>query len=264
MPLLRILHWMTGLRRRRRARIRARAFPAPWRSIIERRVALWKRLPPPVRLELLGHILVFLDEKRFEGCGGQTIDDEVRVTIAAQACVLLLNRETEYFPGLRSILVYPTEYVAPTAELLDDGTMLEDHQPRAGESWDQGSLVLSWADVVRGATRWDDGQNVVLHEFAHQLDEEFGLSSTDPKQVSDDTARAWAQIFQSAYGQFVLDVRRSRPTPIDPYGATNEAEFFAVVTETFFERPADLRVYNPGLYAQWSTFFRQDPLSWLR
>ncbi len=205
---------------------------------------------------------MFLNEKHFEGCGGLTITDEIRVTIAAEACVLLLHRDTEYFPLLRSILVYPREYIAPTAEHLDDGTVIEDHQPRQGESWDQGSLVLSWRDVLGGAANPHDGQNVVLHEFAHQIDEEFNLSEVDPRNALNDAARHWAMVFDRAFERFSTEVEQGRATPIDPYGATNEAEFFAVITETFFERPTDLRRYDPGLYEQWSLFFRQDPISW--
>lgn len=261
-PIGRLIHWITGFRRRRRRKLRARPFPPPWRGILERRSGSWRRLGPADRAELLGHIQVFLAEKNFEGCGGLAITDEIRVTIAAEACVLLLHREDEYFPLLRSVLVYPTEYVAPTLEHLDDGTVAEDHQPRLGESWDQGSLVLSWADVLSGAENARDGHNVVLHEFAHQIDEQYGLSEADPRTAPNDAARQWAEVFGRAFDRFVGEVHRGRAGPIDPYGATNEAEFFAVVTETFFERPADLRRYDTDLYDQWSRFYRQDPISW--
>lgn len=190
------------------------------------------------------------------------ISDEVRLVVAAQACVLLLHRDTDYFPALRSVLVYPDEYMAPHPEQQDDGTVVEDHQPRAGESWGEGSLVLSWNDVLVGAADPDDGDNVVLHEFAHQIDEQFGLSEIDPEAAATPEARQWATVFRQSFDRFESQVHRGRATPIDAYGATDEAEFFAVVTETFFERPAELRVYDPDLYAQWSAFFRQDPITW--
>lgn len=262
MPIIRLVRWLTGFRRRRRARIRSTPFPPQWLAILEQRGGLWNRLPSADRHELLGHILVFLDEKRFEGCGGMTINDEVRLIIAAQACMLLLHREAAYFPALRSILVYPDEYVAPHPEHQDDGTVVEDHEPRAGESWSEGSLVLSWEDVLAGGADPGDGENVVLHEFAHQIDEEFGLSEIDPDEASQPEARQWAAVFRRSFERFESQAQRGRMTPIDPYGATNEAEFFAVVTETFFERPAELRIYDPELYAQWSRFFQQDPISW--
>lgn len=262
MPLLRLLRWLTGTRSRRRARLRLRPFPPRWLEIIQRRVAIWHRIPHADRLELLRHILIFLDEKRFEGCGGMEITDEVRLTIAAQACILLLHRETDYFPALRSILVYPDEYLAPAAEQHESGIVVEDHEPRAGESWAEGSLVLSWRDVVEGSADGRSGENVVLHEFAHQIDDEWGLSSADPREQPEGDAQQWATAFREAFARHERDVKRGRSTAIDPYGATDEAEFFAVVTETFFEQPADLRIAEPELYRQWSKFFRQDPITW--
>jgi len=262
MPILRMMRWIRGGRRRRRARAASRPFPPAWRGIIEQRVGLWQRLPAADRLELLGHILVFIDEKRFEGCGGLEITDEVRLTIAAQACILLLHRQTQYFPALRSILVYPDEYVAPAAEEHESGVVVEDHEPRAGESWAEGSLVLSWRDVLAGSADASSGENVVLHEFAHQIDDEWGLSSADPNEAQSEEARQWARTFRRAFERFEREVRRGRGTVIDPYGATDEAEFFAVVTEMFFEQPAELRVHDPELYGRWSRFFGQNPLSW--
>lgn len=262
MPLVRLWRWLGGGRERRRARAAARPFPHEWRTIIERRVALWRRLPAADRIELLRHVLVFLDEKRFEGCGGMAITDEVRVTIAAQACFLLLHRETDCFPALRSILVYPDEYLAPAAEEHEGGIVIEDHEPRAGESWAEGSLVLSWRDVVDGSADGASGENVVLHEFAHQIDDEWGLSSADPREQPEGSARAWALAFREAFERHRREVKRGRVTAIDPYGATDEAEFFAVVTEMFFDQPAALRIAEPELYGQWSKFFRQDPLGW--
>ncbi|MCL4197019.1 MAG: zinc-dependent peptidase [Phycisphaerales bacterium] len=262
MPILRLMRWLGGGKRRRRARLATRPFPPAWRGIIERRVGLWRRLPPADRLELLRHVLIFLNEKGFEGCGGMVIDDEVRLTIAAQACILLLHRETDYFPALRSILVYPDEYLAPAAEQHESGIVIEDHEPRAGESWAEGSLVLSWRDVVEGSADSQSGENVVLHEFAHQIDDEWGLSSAEPEEQPEGDAREWARVFREAFERHRRDVKRGRSTVVDSYGATDEAEFFAVVTETFFEQPAELRIAEPELYRQWSKFFRQDPLAW--
>jgi len=261
-PVSRVLRWLMGFRRRRRERLRAAPFPPHWQAILDQRLGLWKRLRADDRRELLGHTLVFLAEKRFEGCAGLAITDEMRVLIATQACVLLLHREADYFPSLRSILVYPDEYVVRAPEAQDDGIVIEDDEPRAGESWGEGSLVLSWQDVLAGAADADDGENVVLHEFAHQIDEQFRLSQLDAASARTAEAKQWATVFNETFDRFVAQTRRGRVTPIDNYGATNPAEFFAVVTESFFERPAELRVYAPDLYAQWSQFFRQDPISW--
>src|SRR5215213_11101275 len=158
----------TFFKTRRRAGLRATPIPDDWRRTIERNVPIVRRLPPADRQELFGHVQVFLAEKHFEGCGGLELTDEIRVTIAAQACLLLLHRETDYYRRLVTILVYPTAYVAKGVESLGGGLVLEGPQGRLGEAWTAGVVVLSWDDVRGGAADVRDGQNVVLHEFAHQ------------------------------------------------------------------------------------------------
>src|SRR6266576_3406707 len=162
------------LRRRRRRELQAAPFPAEWRQIVQKRLPLFDRLPAEDQRELERHIVVFLAEKRFEGCAGLTLTDEIRVSIAAQACLLLLHRDTDYYPGLRSILVYPDAYVGKTSEHVGSGVISESESTRLGECWSHGALVLSWDSVQGGAANPVDGQNVVLHEFAHQLDFEDG------------------------------------------------------------------------------------------
>ena len=152
------------LKNRRRKALKAAPFPAEWREIIERNVALYRRLAEADRRELLGHVQVFLAEKPFEGCGGLTITDEIRVTVAAQACLLLLHRRTDYFPRLRSILVYPTSFVAKTVKQEGPGMIAEGPEARLGETWLRGPLVLSWDDVLADAAGSRTGSNVVLHE----------------------------------------------------------------------------------------------------
>ena len=148
------------LKNRRRAAIRRRPFPPEWRALIAKNVPLVARLPPSDREELVGHVQVFLAEKRFEGCGGLEITDEVRVTIAAQACILLLHRETDYYPDLVSILVYPTTYVGHEQRRNPDGVVAEGPQARLGESWARDVVVLAWDSVLSGAADIHDGHNV--------------------------------------------------------------------------------------------------------
>ena len=168
------------LKRRRREAVRRGAFPAAWRAIIEKNVPYAAGLSPEDRQELLGDVQVFLAEKRFEGCGGLSITDEVRVTIAAQACVLLLHRQTDYYPRLVSILVYPSTYLVPGGRGAANGLPDEAPQARLGESWARDVVVLAWDSVVSGASDIHDGHNVVLHEFAHQLDQEDGVGDGAP------------------------------------------------------------------------------------
>lgn len=204
---------------------------------------------------------MFLAEKKFEGCGGLEITDEIRVTIAAQACLLLLHREPHYYPRLVSILVYPHPYVAQARERLPGGIVSEGPSGRLGESWVEDVVVLAWDAVRAGASDANDGHNVVLHEFAHQLDQEDGTSNGAPILEHRSSYVAWARILGAEFAALCEAAGQGRPTDIDPYGATNPAEFFAVVTEAFFERPAALRGRHPQLYAQLRDFYRQDPLS---
>src|SRR5262245_27950448 len=188
---------MFGFTRRRRERIASQPFPFEWLRILQRTVPYYRCLIAEDQRELQRHIQIFLAEKRFEGLGNPpvVITDEVRVTIAAQACILLLHRDTDYYPSLKSILVYPNRYVAPAKEQIGVGMVLEGANVRAGESWHRGSVVLSWADVRAGAADACDGQNVVFHEFAHQIDSESGAVEGAPALESKTMYQAWARAF---------------------------------------------------------------------
>jgi Mlc titration factor MtfA (ptsG expression regulator) len=216
-------------------------------------------LKPQDREELVGHVQVFLSEKSFEGCGGLQITDEVRVTIAAQACVLLLHRETEYYPDLVSILVYPTAYLVPGGQRNPDGLLADAPQARLGESWARDVVVLAWDHVLSGASDIHDGQNVVLHEFAHQLDQESGTGDGAPVLPRRSMYVAWARVLGDEFDELVRETHRHHRTLIDQYGATSPAEFFAVVTETFFEKPQRLLSKHPELYRHLQQFYQQDP-----
>ena len=160
----------------RRTRIGARAFPAPWRKILQHRVPLVRRLPVDLQLQLKKLMQVFIAEKAFIGCAGLRVTEEMRVVIAAQACLLLLNRPTDYFGNVRQILVYPGAFVVQRTTTDSIGVQQEHRQALAGESWSQGQVILSWQDAMEGAAAADDGRNVVIHEFAHQLDQENGFA----------------------------------------------------------------------------------------
>jgi hypothetical protein len=243
---------------RRRAMLRERPFPEAWRAIIAANTSYVSKLPPEDRTELEGHVQVFLAEKTFEGCGGLEMTDEIRVTIAAQACLLLLHRETDYFPDLEVILVYPHTYVAKTSAGLVGGAAIDDEQARLGQSA-SGVVVLALDAVRHGATDAHDGHNVTLHEFAHQLDQEDGAADGAPLLGKRAMYTAWARVLGEEFAHLVEDVDKHRKSDIDAYGATSPAEFFAVVTEVFFEKPEPLKRRHPELYEQLSLFYRQDP-----
>ncbi|MFA6245073.1 MAG: M90 family metallopeptidase [Candidatus Hydrogenedentales bacterium] len=250
---------MFGFKRRRRERLRRQPFPSEWEAILARNVAYYRLLPADAQAELRGHIQVLVAEKNWEGCGGLAMTDEIKVTIAGQAAVLLLHRDTDYFPELRSILVYPNAFVAPTEEEdLGDGP-LEGEDVHFGQSWDWGTVVLSWRHALRGAQYRDDGDNLILHEFAHQLDHEDGVTNGAPLLDDEEAQAEWGRVLSGEYEQLWSDVEHNRRTLIDDYGATDPTEFFAVVTECFFERPHALQQRHPELYGVLQQFYRQDP-----
>jgi MtfA peptidase len=238
-----------------------RPFPNKWLTLIQRHVVFFQKLSAGDRAELLGHIQVFLAEKRFEGCGGFAITDEVRVTIAAQACLLLLHRRTDYFPQLLTILVYPLSYMAEERRQVGDHVWEEGTVSRLGETGRRmGSLVLSWGAVKHGAADPSDGKNVVLHEFAHQLDFENDAADGVPGLTTREQQLAWAEVMRSEYASLRAADASGIPTLLDTYGATDPVEFFAVSVEAFFERPRALRAHHPKLYAELRTYFQQDPV----
>jgi Mlc titration factor MtfA (ptsG expression regulator) len=208
-------------------------------------------------------ILIFIHEKWFEGVMELEITDEVRITIAAQACILLLNREAEVYPKLRTVIVYPEAYQVHSLATRPEGTVIEDEQIRYGESWDYGTVVLSWRDVLRGAADTEDGQNLVFHEFAHQLDSEGGSVNGAPYLRERSMYRIWAEVFQEEYGTLLNDLNAHRPNLLGMYSAESPAEFFAVSTELFFERPQELKSGHPRLYWQLSEFYQQDPVAYI-
>jgi Mlc titration factor MtfA (ptsG expression regulator) len=246
-------------KKRRRRRLLAEPFPAAWLEIIERNVRYYECLPDADRRELRDLVQVFLAEKSFEGCGGLVLTDEIRVTIAAEACLLLLHRQTDIYPRLVTILVYPSAYFAKAVEPIGGGAALESEAVHLGESWSSGVVVLSWDDVRAGASDIRDGQNLVLHEFAHQLDREDGVMDGTPLLVERSQYVTWARVLSAEYDRLRRESGMGRHTVLDDYGATNPAEFFAVATECFFEKPRVLKKRHPQLYEELKNFYRQDP-----
>jgi Mlc titration factor MtfA (ptsG expression regulator) len=247
----------------RRNRLANREFPEKWLRIVEKNVPLYNGLPSEDKTELRHHILIFVGEKRFEGCRGLKITDEIKVTIAAQACILLLHRETDYYPGLSSILVYPRAFVTRRAEHLASGVVSEVPQVLLGESWHRGPVVLSWDDVKHDTADINDGHNVVFHEFAHQIESSGGKGDDTIVLKSSSSYIAWARVLQKDYEKLRQAAAQQQPTLLNKYGATNPAEFFAVVTEFFFEKPKELKEIHPQLYNELKQFYQQDPVSYL-
>jgi Mlc titration factor MtfA (ptsG expression regulator) len=248
-------------RNKRRAELMSRSIPDDWQAMTEKNVPLYKRLPEEMKQQLHGLVNVFLAEKKFIGCGGQEITDEVKVTIAAQACMLLLNRKPRFFPRLKTIYVYPHTYVTQGV-IHDGGIVIEGQSVRLGESWQHGPVVLAWDSITGGARNVQDGQNVVLHEFAHQLDQEDGSADGAPILENHSSYRNWAAVLSEEYDNLRDSAEQHRGSVLNPYGATNPAEFFAVATEAFFEKPKQMHSRCPDLYEELKKYYHVDPLQW--
>jgi Mlc titration factor MtfA (ptsG expression regulator) len=248
-----------------RDRIRDKAFPTSWRKILQRRVPLFRRMPAQLQLQLKKHMQVFIAEKSFLGCDGLRITEEMRVVIAAQACLLILNRATDYFGKVQQILVYPSAFVVNRTSVDFAGVQQDNRQALSGESWSQGQVILSWQDALDGAAVPDDGRNVVIHEFAHQLDQENGAARGAPPPTLGDSeysANRWSQVFQAAYATLQQQVQDGVDGLLNHYGAQDPAEFFAVVSEVFFEQPFALEAEYPALYRELSGYYKVNPAGW--
>lgn len=247
--------------RRRRARA-GQPFPDRWSRFLQTHLPLYAVLPLPLRDQLHGLILNLMEEKQFVGCAGLQVDDGMRITIAAQAALLLLNRKQDLYPGVQSILVYPDQFFTEHKVRDAAGVLSDERRLLSGESWEQGKVIVSWRDVSEGAAVPDDGYNVVLHEFAHALDHDTGGANGMPQLPPAMDPGEWQRACRDAYERLCQDVDAGRASVIDPYGAESPAEFFAVATETFFELPQALRDAEPALYTQLARYYCVDPATW--
>lgn len=246
-----------------RMRLRRQAFPGAWRVVLRQQVPLVARLPANLQLRLKRHIQVFLAEVPFIGCRGLEVTEAMRVVVAAQACLLQLHRRVPVFPALRQVLLYPGSFVVQRSHTDEAGLQRDERQALAGESWTQGQVILAWDAVQAGAADPGDGHNVVIHEFAHQWDQAHGGQANGAPWMPGARRRArWAATLQAAFVRLQADLAAGRATPIDPYGATSPAEFFAVLSELFFEAPAALAGHDEALYEAFCGYYGVRPLVW--
>ncbi|HSK03673.1 MAG TPA: M90 family metallopeptidase [Kofleriaceae bacterium] len=253
-----MLRWLTE---RRRRRILETPFPEAWDGYIAKNVAIARRLGVAERMKLRELVQVFIAEKNFEGCGGLELTDEMKVTIAAQACVLLLGRDASLYDDVGSILVYPSTVRQPPRRLglfeqpsapVGEGLALQ------GEAIMGGPVILAWDHTLASAREEIPG-NLVFHELAHKIDMANGAVDGAPPLGSRAEIRRWAAVCSAAFARLRQAAAAGLPTALDPYGATNEAEFFAVATEAYFTQPGELRAAEPELYAVLAAFYRFEP-----
>ncbi|MFL2482701.1 MAG: zinc-dependent peptidase [Verrucomicrobiales bacterium] len=244
-----------------RMRLMDSEFPEHWKEVLKKDFPLYNKLPNEIRDKLHSYINVFMEEKSFEACGSlDELTEEMCITIAAQACLLLVNGRCGFYDKLTTILVYPDMYSAGSQQ-NKDGTIGKSGS-RLGESWEKGTVILSWKHSLRGPAIANDGQNLVIHEFAHQLDQWDGAADGAPLKGFVNEHKDWSKNFQEAYDKHGKLLKAGRKLVIDAYGATNPAEFFAVSTETFFEKPRKLSTRYPDIYEELKNFYQLDPLSW--
>lgn len=252
-----LLLWPRLLRRY----IVSRPFPPTWLEVLRNRLPFYYKLPPQQQRQLRELVAVFLHDKQFIGCAGLEVTDEMRLVVAGQACLLLLNHPSYEYQDLKYIYLYPSAFRA-TREIRDElGLVSTQTRDLLGESWSNGKVVLAWDDVDKGVRNFSDGYNVVLHEFAHQLDHESGAANGAPLLYTKAAYKSWAYVL----GHEFEKLQRSdphKPSIIDHYGATNPAEFFAVATETFFEEPHKMYQHHRELFEQLRSYYRLDPREW--
>ncbi|MBU2707185.1 zinc-dependent peptidase [Zooshikella marina] len=248
----------------RRKRVLKTAFPQSWHQILNKNFAIYNLLPHSLKIRLQKLIQLFLLEKKFYGCQGLTLTEEIRVTIAAQACLLILNQPRAWYSKLQSILVYPGAFTVPNAQYSNEGIISNAPSHRLGESWHNGRIILSWDDVINDSRCPQRGQNVTFHEFAHQLDAEDGYTDGIPILGPKHSFQHWSHLMAEELARLRHEVIVGIPHVINQYGATNPAEFFAVATETFFTHPHQLATHNPALFQVLQSYYQLDPRSWTK
>jgi MtfA peptidase len=250
------------LRNRRRRHILADAFPPAWLTILQESVGHYELLSAPAQKKLRDAVQILLAEKEWEGCRGLELTEEMRVTTAALAAVLILGFDDFYFDNVATILVYPNEYVVKEERAIGGGATIEGESDRLGEAHARGPVIVSWAEIRQNAIAPGYGQNLAFHEFAHQLDMLNGAFDGTPDLPNDELARRWADVMDREFRRLQDAERHGRRTLLDPYGAENPAEFFAVATECFFDSPRAMQHVHPLLYELFRDYYRQDPATW--
>ena len=231
-----------------------------WKTALSKAPVL-VQLSPAERHRLRELASHFLGDKSIVGVQGLTVTDEMRVIIAAQACLLILNLDLGYFDGWREIIVYPDSFVVARQESDGAGVVHRNRRALSGEAWGQGPVILSWLDAQPDAYSGRRGGNVILHEFAHKLDMLNGAANGMPPLHADMSRPDWTEALSAAYADLERQLQVHHQSTVNPYALESPAEFFAVLTELFFELPRSLRETYPKVYDLFKQFYRQDPLS---
>lgn len=237
-------------------------FKREWVDYLQQNLPLYPKLPQKLRVRLHAKMGTFIQTTFFEGCNGLELDDEMILTVSAQACILALGHDGAPYPKLNTVLLYPTAFRKYAQRVGASGSIIRRKVTCLGESWSNGTVILAWDSVQRGASNIFDGHNVTFHEFAHQMDALDGQTDGVPPMKNKEAYQTWAKVINEHANRFIDRVERKQKTLLDPYGAQNAAEYFAVATETFFEKPKQLKRKQPALYQELENFYQLDPAAW--
>ena len=241
-----------------RRELLAAPFPADWLQCLQVNIPAYSRLPEAAQQKLRDTTRILVAEKNWEGVHGLALTDEIKVTVAGHAARLVLGFDGDYYPNVETIIVYPQGFLVTERRIETRGVFAESVVPLSGQAALQGPVIVSWADI-RHSLRTGDGQNVILHEFAHKLDMRDGAADGAPYLETDAQIEAWSRVMSAEYQALVERTQAGQRDVLNPYGATNAAEFFAVATESFFESARELLATHPALYGVLCDFYKQDP-----
>lgn len=237
-------------------------FKPDWESVLEDNLALYRLMPADLKTKLRSRICDFIPNVYWEGVEGLKLTEEMMVTIASQACLLILNMEGNPYSRLKSIILFPEVFVHSESYSDNSLTVSKRKARVSGLSYDRGTVSLAWSEARHGAANLHDGFNVTIHEFAHQLDQEDGYSNGAPILRRPQDYKEWSSVMQREFEELQHNSSHGKATVLDEYGATNPAEFFAVATETFFEKARKLHKHSPALYEIMQQYYQLDPKSW--
>ncbi len=238
-------------------------FKEEWAALLEKNLPLYSLFPDSLKQRVHEKISQFVATTFFEGCGGLELTNEMILTVAGQACTLIVNHEGPPYPNLKSVLLYPSSFSSIQDGFDKMGNPTKERTTRLGESWSNGTVILAWDSVASGAQNIFDGRNVTFHEFAHQLDQENSLSDGIPFLHTPQAYHTWAEVLNEGFEKLIVKAERGKRSVMDHYGATNRAEFFAVATECFFEKPRQMKKKHPKLYDVLHEYYQLDPLVWI-
>ena len=248
----------------KRERLLTHPFPEQWLATVQQSLPMYDALTVEQQKNLRNCVQILIAEKQFIGCQGVTVTMEMKVVISAIASLLLCHREHQFFPKLKTILVYPHPYRVQKQVHVGGGVTTVQEESRLGESWSRDQLVLAWDQIERDLRQWNDGRNLILHEFSHQLDQADGVAEGVPLLATKELYQQWSSVMSKEFNLLCKWVNQGRKTALDPYGTLNPAEFFAVATESFFEKPRQVSQKHPALYELLRQYYGVDPLAdWL-